>query len=291
MKIAARNSFLAVAAAAALLTVVATVFSGGCRIRSNEERDGKANRAPVVAPTTEKAQKMEDRGDFFYDAEVTGGERPSDISALIREDKFFEKLADSLNRNYSLPENIDFRLKECGTANAEYDPADRSITVCFELFEHYRKLFEDAKHSKSTVTSKMLGAVRFAVLHEVGHALIDAYDLPVAGGEEDASDRFAVYVALTQLRADGIESVTAAAEGFRIESLRETRRDLDTTEHLANRQRAITSYCLLYGSAPTRFAGLVDDGRLSRERSESCESEFVRTSESWEKLLRQWRKD
>lgn len=33
----------------------------------------------------------------------------------------------------------------------------------------------------------------FFMLHEVGHALIASYDLPITGSEEDAADQFAAW--------------------------------------------------------------------------------------------------
>lgn len=293
MSIERRNLLFTVAGFAAILTVFAAVLFNGCRVRSVQERDGIGDRLPppAPAPTTEKVLKMDDLGDFIVAPSSSIDDSFAEMDTAVREDKFFEKLADDLNRSLSLPRDIVFRRRKCGDANAEFDPADMSITVCHELFEHYRKLFGGAGALKPATLSKTFGAVRFAVLHEVGHALIEICDLPVAGGEEDAADRFAIYFGISELRTSGEESVRAAAESFRIESRSETRRDVESSDHLAYLQRAVISLCLLYGSAPAKHKEIVADGLISRERSDGCESEFQKTSESWNKLLRPWRKD
>ena len=66
----------------------------------------------------------------------------------------------------------------------------------------------------------MFDAVKFVFLHEIGHALMDAYKLPVTGSEEDAADRCAAFINISELGDEGVRNVMAAAEAFSIESKR-----------------------------------------------------------------------
>jgi hypothetical protein len=138
----------------------------------------------------------------------------------------------------------------------------------------------------------MFDAVRFAFLHEVGHALIYNYKLPVTGNEEDAADRCSSYINIEELGDDGVQSVLAAADAFRIESARRqpTGRDL-ADEHLLQEQRFYNSLCMIYGSDSEKYNYLVGKGYLPRERAVRCPQEFNRTVESWINLLEPWRKD
>src|SRR6185295_2240523 len=77
---------------------------------------------------------------------------------------------------------------------------------------------EDAKNDDAEneeVGGKAIAAMVFVFYHELGHALIDIYDLPVTGREEDAVDQLATVMLLETW--DGEESelaMTASAEWF-----------------------------------------------------------------------------
>lgn len=49
---------------------------------------------------------------------------------------------DALNAELSLSDPLDIRIEPCGEANAFYDPAALSITMCTELEDHLRDLAE-----------------------------------------------------------------------------------------------------------------------------------------------------
>ena len=80
-----------------------------------------------------------------------------------------------LNLALSLPHDITLRTKDCKEINAFYDPADRSVTMCYELMEHFYRTFKSAGETDDKAYAKMSDAVRFVFLHEIAHALIDQY--------------------------------------------------------------------------------------------------------------------
>ncbi|UXN74881.1 DUF4344 domain-containing metallopeptidase [Devosia sp. A8/3-2] len=45
--------------------------------------------------------------------------------------------ADNLSKNYALPRPIAVTYKDCGELNARYDPREGSITMCYDLIEHW----------------------------------------------------------------------------------------------------------------------------------------------------------
>ena len=115
--------------------------------------------------------------------------RYKEIDRQVRSDRLLELAAKKLNLASSLPHDITLRTKDCKEVNAFYDPADRSVTMCYELMEHFYRTFKSAGETDDKAYAKMFDAVRFVFLHEIAHALIDQYALPIAGNEEDAADR------------------------------------------------------------------------------------------------------
>lgn len=250
---------------------------------------GRPADAPTPATST---TKIKDEGDFTVEHVDVTNPKYTEIDREVRNEKLLEKAADQLNKSLVLPHDIVLRTKVCGEVNAFYDPADPSVTVCYELMEHFYKVFRSGGASSDKAYDKMFDAVRFVFLHEIGHALIDTYKLPVTGNEEDAADRCSAYVNLEELGDDGVKAVFAAAEAFQIESKQGTtdRRDM-ADEHLLQEQRFYNSLCMIYGSNPSKYSNIFTDGYLPKERAVRCESEYQRTSDSWRNLLAPWRKN
>lgn len=284
--------------------MTALLLVTGCFCRSQRDTSGTrydVNSEPTaVEPSPEsepqnspssRVVRKEDRGDFVVDTASSATSRFREIDGRVRAEKLLEKAADRLNRSLALPYNILLRARECGEQNAFYSSKDRSITICYELMDRFHRTFKGAGATDEKATERMFDAIRFVFLHEVGHALIDAYDLPITANEEDAADRLSAFVNLTELGEDGVRAVFAAADAFAIESkqARPSKRSL-AEEHLLQEQRFYNSLCMIYGSDPDKYSNIVADGYLPQERASRCEREFRRTVDSWMRLLEPWRK-
>lgn len=285
------------AIALTLILIILTACS--CVYRSS--RDYAAPSAPTDAPrtTANKApvnvspveNRKVDGGDFIVEHSTVVNAEYAEIDRQTKSDKLLEKAADKLNRSFVLPHDIRLRTKDCGEVNAFYDANEPSVTVCYELVEHFYKIFRSGGLSEEKAYDKTFDAVRFAFLHEIGHALIDTYNLPISGNEEDAADRCSAFINLTELGEDGVNAVFAAADAFAAESKNNssTRRN-PADEHLLQEQRFYNSMCLIYGSDPVKYAYIVDDNYLPKERAARCPQEYERTVESWSVLLAPWRR-
>jgi len=279
------------------LLVSACVFSTGkenVKVDSNSRTNLQTNAANVsgTSPSFEKSNKKEDKGDFIVEHLEVKDARFNDLDQKIKKEKLLEKAADDLNKALILPNNIFLRSKDCGEPNAEFDSKTESVTVCYELMEHFANLYKSDGMKPEDADKKMFDAVRFAFLHEVGHALIYNYDLPIAGNEEDAADRCSSYINIEELGDAGVNAVLAAADAFRIESKQKsaTKRDL-ADEHLLQEQRFYNSLCMIYGADAEKYEYFVTDGYLPKERAARCPVEYQRTVESWKNLLQPWRKN
>ena len=213
----------------------------------------------VSYPETESAAYAEMRGGF-------------------QEATFLEGLAEWLNGWIALPDDVTLALAECGEPNAFYEPADRSVVVCYELVEELDAMFAEEADPAQAVDDALV----FTVLHEVGHALVDVLELPVTGREEDAVDQLAALVL-----ADGSEEGNAAAiNGVRGLPEEEAVDDLSfADEHALSGQRYYNVLCLVYGQDPDGYAVWVDEGVLPPERAERCPEEYGQVLSSWERLL------
>jgi len=291
-----RQTLIKLALALGAFFLVAACF---CRsdeygVSSNEPTAPQSNTVqPSGPPSTEKkvtGTKNADNGDFTVEHLEVTTPRYVELDNQVKSEKLLEKAAAKLNLALSLPHDIALRTKDCDEVNAFYDSSDQSITVCYELMEHFYSTFRSAGDSDQVAYGKMFDAVKFVFLHEMGHALIDAYKLPVAGNEEDAADRCSSYVNLTELGDEGVRSILAAAESFQIESRQRNRKPNMADEHLLQEQRFYNSLCMIYGSNPSKYANILTEGFLPKERAVRCPAEYQRTVDSWVNLLAPWRK-
>lgn len=236
--------------------------------------------------------KKEDKGNFIVEHLTVQNPRYNELDRQIKDDKTLEKAADRLNRSLILPTDIQLRTKDCGQANAFYNAQEASITICYELMERFYKLFRLDGDADQKAYNSMFDAITFVFLHEMGHALIDQYQLPVTANEEDAADRLSSFVCIEELGDDGVRAILAAADAMRIESKMKTNTKKDLAdEHLLQEQRFFNSLCMVYGSNPEKYTYIVSKGFLPQERAVRCPSEYDRTAGSWSELLAPWRKN
>lgn len=295
-----RNLFNLCLIFAVLLIITACVckndrnlgFDGNKSNTSETPKKSENTNSKTEKKDNKTDNKNEDNGDFVVEHIDVNNPRYIEIDRQIKQDKTLEKAADQLNRSLILPHDIYLRTKDCDEANAFYNPNDQSITMCYELMEHFFSLYKEAGDTDQAAYENMFDAVRFVFLHEMGHALIDTYKLPITANEEDAADRCSSFICIEELGDAGVKSILAAADAFRLESKSRTPSGRDLAdEHLLQEQRFFNSLCMVYGSNPNKYGGIVEKGYLPEARAARCPSEYERTAQSWSNLLAPWRKD
>jgi hypothetical protein len=230
---------------------------------------------------------VRDTGDFVVKYEKTSNEAYQELEAAFKETRLLEDTVKALNGEFALPANVPVVLRECGEVNAFYDPETGEISLCYELVEHYSEIFmadattdEEQEEAGTSVAS----ATVFTLFHEMGHALIAIYDLPVTGKEEDAVDQLATMVLLE----GGEEGENAAIDGAN-SFVSEEEEEMDDLsfwdEHSFDEQRFYNILCWIYGKDSEGYQYLVDDETLPANRAERCPAEYDRMSRSWEALL------
>lgn len=261
------------------LPLLACSLSGGPNVATNPAP------APAATPAPPAAAKAPDNGDF----KVAAHEPEADMTAEERRDyeqeqRSLEETAAALNKSFSLPHDIYIGFDNCEEANAFYDAERKKITVCYELAEDLYEAFRRDYKTDEQVEDAVTNATTFVFFHELGHALVDAYDLPITGREEDAVDQLSVYL-LADGSEEGERMVLDAAVSFSRQASDVLDESAFADEHSLDQQRYYNIICLLYGQNEEKFASLVREGTLPESRAGRCSDEFARVEKAWDSLL------
>lgn len=139
-----------------------------------------------------------------------------------------------------------------------------------------------------TLRQFVKGTLRFVMLHEMGHGLVDLYGLPVLGREEDAADRFATYWLSPDSSGEDGTDAAAAMEWWLASAKMSDRKREDLPwwdEHGIDEQRGYQIACLLYGSAPLEYLPLTKRVGIPERRLQGCRLEAGQNVTSWSMLL------
>jgi len=199
------------------------------------------------------------------------------------------EVAGTLNQMLEVNRRIHLTSNTCGHPQAYYRPINREfsrIVFCYELLIDIIDEFKLDGYTPEQLNAGIAGVVRFVLLHEIGHALIDIFDLPILGMEEDAADQFAALVL-----SDNGGDLLWSAKYFRenndfgdlgLKNLIPLTLEHFADEHSLSMQRFYNILCIAYGSDPQGNSFLQ---RHIGRRSERCTYEFERAMSSWKKLL------
>jgi hypothetical protein len=231
----------------------------------------------------ESGSGKKDEGDFV--AEWRPG--ASGLAKALKDEEVFEDLADGLNELFRLPQDLPIVHTACNEANAFWDPGKRQLSMCYELLDAITDISSQLAADDEELIERAIGTWMFVFFHELGHGLVDYYDLPITGKEEDAVDDFS---AILMIEADLAEYAAYAAEfwaetGTGVEDVSQF-----ADEHSLSEQRFFNILCLIFGSDPDKYESLVTGGWLPESRAVRCPNEYEQKSKAWETLLEPWAK-
>ena len=248
----------------------------------------------ISSETSYLQNPIEDNGDFY----LTYYPNPNstfEYSAKewTKNTQYFEFQIEYLNSLFRLPQDVEIILIECDEVNAFYDPLTRQIIMCYEFID---SVYEDFfSYYADTVTEDeldimALDVVDFVFYHEVGHALVDVYLLPITGLEENALDQFAAFFMLTTENGDGYEGIVGQDILYNVGTwfFIQTEKQYDYLfwdVHNLDIQRYYNISCYAYGQHPEYNQDLIDDGWLPEERAINCEYEYAVLEDSWNRIL------
>jgi peptidoglycan hydrolase-like protein with peptidoglycan-binding domain len=203
---------------------------------------------------------------------------------------------DGLDGMLVTPRPLQYVTAQCGSVNAFYNPKLSAVVLCYEMIDSLTKigtaLGKGASDPKALTIEFVRDNIRFILLHESGHAMIDMLDLPAVGREEDSVDQLAAVLLLSHVETSESQNDIArvmqlAATWFRVNSAGTQSNDQSvySDEHSLNAQRYFNLLCIVYGRDPDHFSGIVERGMLPKERASRCPEESAKITRSWARLL------
>ncbi len=232
----------------------------------------------------------QDRGDFIVAYEDAATQVQLEFANHLQQQGFLESLVDDFNKTIALPNDIGVVAAPCGQPNAYWAPEQETLVICYDLFEYMSEVFRGQGSSNQDLIQKILGAVEFIFYHELGHALIDTFEIPFTGRQEDAVDQFSSILLLKQGKAD---SAMSGASFFVSGSGGGQTPYWD--EHSLDEQRFYDIVCLVYGSNPEAYDHLIQreavfgigggEGILPKKRAARCPTNFKEIDKSWNRLI------
>lgn len=218
------------------------------------------------------------------------------IHVRVRDAGLLRRLPEvqALDGLFVLPRRLRYVTAECGEFGSFYRPAEAEVVLCYEtlrtLYERGQAQQRDGGLDDGHAFRYVLANIRFIVLHETGHALVHLLDLPVTGRQEDAVDQLAAilmlrFAGLDETPAQVIGNLRMAADWLLSRSTGAYNLDAYADEHALGEQRYFNLQCLIYGTDPAAFAGIVDAGDLTPARARGCARETRLATRAWLRLL------
>jgi hypothetical protein len=252
------------------------------------KKDGDDDGATASSRTSKQSQNP-DNGDFKALYSEIQNPKYVELNEQMKQQKVLEKIADSFNQELSLPYDVSITFRDCGQPNAFYTSQNKTITMCYEFMELFYDIFTKKGNSDADSKQMMLGATDFFILHELGHCLIDVYDLPATGREEDSVDQLSTYILVRDKKESDYASVMSGIVVFKaLGENDEASARVFADEHSLSSQRFYNLACWMYGSDPQLFSFMVQQGILPEARAARCPEEYEKMSRAWERLVDPW---
>ena len=172
--------------------------------------------------------------------------------------------------------------------NDELDPEDTEIVVADDTTGG-----SDDEFSEEGLI--YLGSFLSVFFHEMGHAVIHEFALPAVGPEEDNADEYSAYTFAENLLQDPSEDMKILSKAAAYTWYAQANKSNGSTvpwfsKHSPNLSRFYKTLCFLYGASPETFKGAMDQFEISEDRRTSCVYDYPRKKQSWNQLLRPYRR-
>ena len=209
-----------------------------------------------------------------------------DLYERLKKRQVLEELAQFLSP-LKLPLSLRLKFAECGMINADYDPLDLRIRICYEWVDFMESRAPRTTMPVAGIISRedaIIGSTVSVILHEMGHALFDILQVPVLGKEEDAADQIAGFIML-QFGKD-VARATINGTAFTWATLANTEQKPAFYDvHSTAEQRIYNFTCIAYGGDPDTFKDYIDKGLLPKARAANCKNEYEQVKLAFGKTI------
>jgi len=285
----------------ALAAVVAGCGQGSQAAESSSAPASTAEAVVMPTPT-----QTDVNGNGVPDADPSDDDWPGTMKVVyedattpdaIRGRKFMEdtkllpQLADDITSSLKLPYDIPLKGSQCDEPNDFWSPSDQAMTLCYEDVANSLDLY--ARLGDEDPEASAWNEAMASFYHETGHMVIDLYELPATGREEDVADQASVYLLLRpgddgNFDPDNVRALMDSARWFGAMSSGQGEPIDD--DHLADvhspdRARMFNMVCWAYGADPDDTGDVVAAGLLPEDRAERCPGEYEKLDRAWSTLL------
>ena len=156
------------------------------------------------------SNQIVDRGDLIVSYQQTNNQYFNELIPWLEQGEEWIINSEIINQNHKFPYDIPITFDSCGESNAFYEPETKEIIMCYEFVQYFITLFDPIAQSDEELKIMVQDTLFFVFMHELGHAFVDVYQLPITGNEEDAVDQYSAIVLLAegQQGIDALDSVT-----------------------------------------------------------------------------------
>ena len=125
-----------------------------------------------------------------------------------------------------------------------------------------------------------------ALYHEFGHGVINLWELPIYGREEDAADNLSVIMIHRFYESEVSENVIRAVAQSYQTSADEAGEDFPYWDvHGSDEQRFYNTLCIYYGLDPEARQEFAEEMGLPEDRAEGCVGEAALVERAWGSIL------
>lgn len=125
------------------------------------------------------------------------------------------------------------------------------------------------------------------VLHELGHALVREFDLPILGNEETLADAFATHLVVSELPDQALAILSARITSLMIESSEVPRKEWTVKgEHNSDARRAYQICALAIAYDSSKFASLAKLVEMDERRQRQSADYGSEIHRSWRRILK-----
>ena len=248
----------------------------------------------------------QDKGDFYLIYEPT---EYFEYEEWLKAEQYFEGEIQFLNETFKLPYDVEIVIADssydpdCEYPNAFYYAVEKEIVICYEYISHTHWKFKDyfdSVHGDNwppyvDLNYSTINVIDSTFYHEMGHALVDIYELPITGPEESVADQFGAYMVIGYLEQEIAQDTmmdTAIDFWLAAEENPDLTESAFADTHALNQQRFYDLACWAYGSDPDYHQYMwSSEDWIPENRLYWCELEYVTTMYAWDILLAPFFKD
>lgn len=124
------------------------------------------------------------------------------------------------------------------------------------------------------------------VLHELGHALVREFDLPILGNEETLADAFATHYLTTYLPERAEAALLARVQSLSIEASEVPRQEWTVAgEHNSDARRAFQIAALSVAADPAKYAAVAEAAGMTADDVRRASDYGTEVHRSWRRVL------